>query len=251
MHFTLNDPTFPQYNMMEIASKVAMRAHGSANTVNRAKQGGTIKKDPDGMPTLQFAVGAKIVGIMFPERFNGQWCTGYHDGDRGSFPANYINLQTPPKEDVLMHAQSSLLAVAKWDFKPPKGDKDSGWLKISKGDKIENIGYTFVDQWCWSGKNQKSKWGIFPSAYVEHLRDSRPASKGGHSRYSSMTPSVPSTPVLVRGSTGLSNPGSMAARVGLPFGNPLGRHKSNRSNVSLETVRHSNRPNLDGLGIRS
>lgn len=121
---------------------------------------------------LKFASGARIVGITFPERFGGKWCMGYHDGERGAFPASEITLEMPAKEDVLMNPQSTLVATARWDFKP-KDTKDNGWLKFSRGDRISCIGYTFQDQWCWSGHTGKGKWGLFPAAFVENLQDGK------------------------------------------------------------------------------
>jgi hypothetical protein len=77
----------------------------------------------------------------------------------------------PAKEDVLMNSRSSLTAIAKWDFKP-RDAKDGGWLKFNKGDRLTCIGYTFFDEWCWSGQTSKGKWGLFPSSFVKELKDS-------------------------------------------------------------------------------
>ncbi|KAJ5040526.1 uncharacterized protein L3040_006180 [Drepanopeziza brunnea f. sp. 'multigermtubi'] len=170
IHFTTAQPTLPPYSMSEIAQKVATRPSGQATSNHHPKNERSSSRDPEGHPVLKFANGARIVGITFPERFGGKWCVGYHDGDRGAFPAGEIMLEMPAKEDVLMNPQSSLLAVARWDFKP-KDMKDGGWLRFSKGDRISCIGYTFQDQWCWSGQSSKGKWGLFPAAFVEGLQD--------------------------------------------------------------------------------
>lgn len=156
--------------MADIASKVATRPSAYAAVTHHPKNGRNKSRDPEGNPTLHFAAGARIVGITFPDRFAGQWCVGYHDGERGSFPASAITLQLPHREDVLMSARSTLVAYAKWDFKP-KDAKDGGWLKFSKGDKISAVGFTFQDQWCWSGQSSKGKWGLFPSAFVDRLQE--------------------------------------------------------------------------------
>ncbi|KAG9231692.1 hypothetical protein BJ875DRAFT_468735 [Amylocarpus encephaloides] len=171
LHFTMPDPHLPQHNMTEIASKVACRAKAHASNTHNPKPTGKNARDPDGHQSMHFAAGARIVGITFPDRFAGLWCTGYHDGERGTFPAEKIVLEMPVKEDVLMNSRSSLTAVAKWDFKP-KEAKEGNWLKFSKGDRINCIGYTFVDQWCWSGQTGKGKWGLFPSCFVKELKDS-------------------------------------------------------------------------------
>lgn len=153
--------------MFEIASKVASRPSAHATTTHHPKPTAKTFRDPDGQPTMHFAEGAKIVGITFPERFGGSWCIGYHDGECGSFPASTVSLLSPPRDEVKMNPQSSLQAVAKWDWKPK--DKDEGWLKFSKGERIFNVGYAWQDQWCWSGCTSKGKWGLFPSSFVEDL----------------------------------------------------------------------------------
>jgi len=171
IHFTIPEPASPsQYSMIEIAPKVATRPSAHAITTHHPKSTGRSARDPEGNPTLNFAAGARIVGITFPDRFHGQWCVGYHDGDRGSFPANTIVLEMPTNADRLMNAQSSLIAYSKWEFKP-KEAKDGGWLRFSKGERISNIGYAFQDHWCWSGQNSKGKWGLFPAAFVDNLQD--------------------------------------------------------------------------------
>ena len=103
-----------------------------------------------------------------------------------------------------MNAQSTLIAYAKWDFKP-KDAKEGGWLKFSKGDRISAVGYTFKDQWCWSGQTSKGKWGLFPASFVEDLQ--------------------------VEKSRLASSPGSVkSGGLGLRIGSiPLGRRKSSRS----------------------
>lgn len=170
IHFTTPIPKIPEFSMSEILQKVATRPSGHASVTHHPKSGSSSTRDPAGEPVLHFAIGARIVGITFPERFKGEWCSGYHDGERGSFPANTIILEQPPAEDYMMNPKSTLVATARWDFKP-KDAKDMRWLKFSKGDKITCIGYVFVDQWCWSGQDKKGRWGIFPRAFVENLVD--------------------------------------------------------------------------------
>jgi hypothetical protein len=170
IHFTTSIPKLPEFSMSEIHQKVATRPAAHASVTHHPKPGSSDSRDPDQLPVLHFAVGARIVGITFPDRFRGEWCSGYHDGEKGSFPANTILLEQPATEDYMMNAKSTLVATAKWDFKP-KDAKDSHWLKFSKGERIMCIGYSFQDQWCWSGQNSKGKWGIFPRAFVDNLVD--------------------------------------------------------------------------------
>lgn len=178
IHFTTSVPKFSEFSMTEIATKVATRPSAYAITTHHPKTIRNISRDPDGNQTLHFAAGARIVGITFPEHFGGQWCIGYHNGERGSFPASAIVLELPLREDVLMNAQSTLIAYAKWDFKP-KDAKDGGWLKFSKGEKISAVGFTFQDQWCWSGQTSKGKWGLFPAAFMENLQEAQAPRLGG------------------------------------------------------------------------
>ncbi|KAI9645287.1 hypothetical protein NHQ30_006022 [Ciborinia camelliae] len=167
IQFTVHEPKLSTYCMFEIASKVASRPSAHATITHHPKPTAKTFRDPDGQQTMHFADGAKIVGVTFPERFGGNWCIGYHDGERGSFPANTITLLPPSRDEVKMNPQSTLQAVSKWDWKPK--DKEEGWLKFSKGERIYNVGYAWQDQWCWSGCTAKGKWGLFPSSFVENL----------------------------------------------------------------------------------
>jgi len=190
IHCTVPEARTTQYTMAEIATKVSSRPTAYAIVSNHYKPGQAKSRDPDGNPILHFAAGARIVGVSFPEQFNGQWCMGYHDGDRGAFPASSITLDLPGREDVLMNAQSTLVAWAKWDFKP-KDVKEGGWISFKKGDKISCVGYSFQDQWCWSGQTTKGKWGLFPSAFVDELRvddgtSAAPVSRGLGARIASI-----------------------------------------------------------------
>jgi len=170
IHFTTSVLKVPEFSMSEIHQKVATRPSAHAYQTYHPKQNTSGSRSPTGEPVLHFAMGARIVGITFPERFKGEWCSGYHDGERGSFPASAITLEQPAPEEYMMNTKSTLVATAKWDFKP-KDAKDVHWLKFSKGERISCIGYSFVDHWCWSGQNSKGKWGIFPQAFVANLVD--------------------------------------------------------------------------------
>lgn len=156
-------PNLPVKDNAVLASLPTARAIAA----NRPKSSRFMSKDPDGKLTLQFAIGAHIVGIAFPVRFNGQWCSGYHDGEHAMFPYNTIQLNGPPKGDVVMDPKSPLVATARWDHKPK--DTSSGWLTFSRKEKITNIGFPFEDHWCYSGQNSKGKFGLFPATFVMNL----------------------------------------------------------------------------------
>ena len=170
LHFISPQPLVPEFAYAAIAQKVATRPSAQAVASNNPKNNRTDSRDPDGMPVLHFALGARIIGITFPDRFNGQWAIGYHDGLRGAFPTSTIAIDQPGRNEEVMNSNSNLVAFAKWDFKLKKS-KDDPWLKFSKGDTITHIGFKFQDQWCWTGKNAKGQWGLFPSAFVDSLHD--------------------------------------------------------------------------------
>jgi hypothetical protein len=177
---------------------------------NHPRNARSDSRDPDGNPVLHFAMGARIIGVSFPDRFNGIWCTGYHDGVRGAFPASTITLDLPGRDDEVMNTQSNLVAFAKWDFKL-KNAKESRWLKFSKGETITHIGYRFQDHWCWTGQNAKGQWGLFPNAFVDNLHD------GG----------------LFSMSPGSIKKGGLSSRIP-SF--PLGRHKSSNKHERKPSI---------------
>jgi hypothetical protein len=115
LHFTRRD--IQPNPLGDISAKIANLPTGRAIVTDRPKPGKNIPKDPEGRPILQFAIGAYIVGITFPERFNGQWCLSYHDDKHAMFPLNTIHLIAPSR-DVVMDSKSPLVATARWDHKP-------------------------------------------------------------------------------------------------------------------------------------
>ncbi|KAK7956951.1 uncharacterized protein PG986_006173 [Apiospora aurea] len=121
-------------------------------------------KPPDRNPVLEYAVGARIVGIEFPPRYEGKWAIGWHDGVRGAFESDTVKLEPPPRSEVRMQGTSNMQAVARWKFRQTGGE--GNWLKFNKGDVIENIGWAYTDHWCWSGTSSKH-WGIFPQTHID------------------------------------------------------------------------------------
>jgi hypothetical protein len=94
---------------------------------------GTDKED-----VLQFLAGARILHVEFPEKGDGKWCTGWHDGVFGAFPSKMIELEAPRTLDVGSLPKSARSAVTKWKYEP-KGSSSTPWLKFGKGDKITSI----------------------------------------------------------------------------------------------------------------
>ncbi|TIC98868.1 hypothetical protein CH35J_005544 [Colletotrichum higginsianum] len=120
----------------------------------------------DNTPAFELANGARISGIEFPEKYNGEWVMGWHEGNFGSAPLDVLKLEPPPKSEVRMDTTSNISAVARWRFAPRA--KDGGdWLRFDRGERITNISWAWQDHWCWSGTNAKGVWGIFPQTHVD------------------------------------------------------------------------------------
>ncbi|KAK5660294.1 hypothetical protein OQA88_12834 [Cercophora sp. LCS_1] len=135
---------------------------------------GMLRFSPDRAPVLQFAAGAKLVGLEFPEHYKGEWASGWGDNTKAVFPMEYIRLQPPEKNAVLkmqaMSATSGLTVVSKWKRNPKYEEKNGDgtqWLKFDRGEVITGVSYPDKGFWCWSGVNAKGKWGIFPKDWVE------------------------------------------------------------------------------------
>ena len=96
---------------------------------------------PDrGTEMLQFMTDARIVGVEFPERWGGKWCSGWHDGVFGAFPAKAVQLEAPRRKGLppADSMESRRSGVTKWKWEP-RGSSSSSWLSFDKGDKISNI----------------------------------------------------------------------------------------------------------------
>ncbi|KAJ9148906.1 Sh3 domain-containing protein [Pleurostoma richardsiae] len=159
-----NPPVASQ--MTHIAREISVHPTATAAETYRQTPIRGIRRPPDGHRVLQFAVGAKIVGIEFPPRYNGEWCTGWADNEWAVFPAETVRLEPPPKSQIRMQGASNMKAVARWKWSY-KGKDQGHWLKFDKGDTITGIGWTYSEHWCWSGTNSKGQWGIFPQSHIE------------------------------------------------------------------------------------
>ncbi|KAG5980477.1 hypothetical protein E4U55_003990 [Claviceps digitariae] len=147
-------------------SQISHRATGTAQEQSRKLFGQRLLYDRS--PALELCHGAKLVGIEWLEKFNGEWVFAWHDGIYASAPADIIKLDAPPPEDIRMVTSSLLRAKSRWKFHQKEKDKDQSlWLKFDKNEAITNISYADPDFWCWSGTNSKGKWGIFPKVFLE------------------------------------------------------------------------------------
>ncbi|KKY36569.1 putative sh3 domain containing protein [Diaporthe ampelina] len=154
---------------------------------------------PDGKSSeslVQFFEGSRIIGVEYPAKYGGKWCTGWHDGIWGYFPSKCIELEKPKpgRLDAPPLLQgiggSGVVAVSKWKWDPGAAAKE-GWLGFDKGEKLTNVGWPAdmgKEAWCWSGSTSKGKFGVFPKSHIDEssLRDDTsspaPGSGGGKSK---------------------------------------------------------------------
>ncbi|KAI3322152.1 hypothetical protein HD806DRAFT_139301 [Xylariaceae sp. AK1471] len=163
--------------MIGIAREIA-RLPAAITTDTRKMSHGTMRLPPDRQPVLHFAVGARVVGIEFPPKYDGRWAIGWHDGVRAAFETDAVQLEAPPKGEVRMQGTSSVQAVARWKWNQKGDDR---WLKFDKGDIIKNISWVYSDHWCWSGTNSKGASGVFPQSHLDpaSLRLNDPGNDAG------------------------------------------------------------------------
>ncbi|KAK2123265.1 hypothetical protein NOF04DRAFT_1407060 [Fusarium oxysporum II5] len=119
---------------------------------------------------LQFFSGAKIIGIEFPEKWDGKWCQGWHDGVFGTFPSKLISLDMPRHVKIASLPNTPRTGVARWKFEK---QRQPGWLALKKGDIVYNLAWEDPHAWFWSGSNAKREYGIFPRSHIliESIKD--------------------------------------------------------------------------------
>ncbi|KAI0598273.1 hypothetical protein F4775DRAFT_556058 [Biscogniauxia sp. FL1348] len=175
--YDLHFPHGPVASPLPDAAALAALPTGVA-TKPHVKRYGRELEDPDGGSggdVLKFAEGARIVGIEFPDRWKGRWCTGWHDGAWGSFPAKLVALEAPghlPAASAPGAAGGGSMMVTtrwRWEGKDPA----TGWLPFDKEETIFNVSWLNQDDWCWSGRRKDGRAGLFPRSHVkvETLRD--------------------------------------------------------------------------------
>ncbi|CAJ2512329.1 Uu.00g053440.m01.CDS01 [Anthostomella pinea] len=162
-NFDLHFPHPSVQSVMTGLSREIARLPTAVATETRKTQNGVMRTPPDRTPVLHFALGAKIVGIEFPLKYEGKWGIGWHDGLRAAFEVDAVQIDAPPKGEVKMQGTSNVQAVARWKWSQ-KGDEQ--WLKFDKGDVIKNIAWAYADHWCWSGTTAKG-WGVFPQSHLD------------------------------------------------------------------------------------
>ncbi|TGJ84481.1 hypothetical protein E0Z10_g4267 [Xylaria hypoxylon] len=162
-NFDLHFPHPPTESVMVGISREVSRLPAAVAMDTRKMSHGTIRLPPDRQPALHFGIGAKIVGIEFPPKYEGKWAIGWHDGVRAAFEVEAVQLEAPPKAEVRMQGTSSVQAVARWKLNQKGDDR---WLKFDKGEVIKNISWAYADHWCWSGTTSKG-CGVFPQSHLD------------------------------------------------------------------------------------
>ncbi|KAI0593852.1 hypothetical protein F4775DRAFT_607034 [Biscogniauxia sp. FL1348] len=162
-NFDLHFPHPPVQSVMTGISQEIARLPMAVATESRKNSNGIMRTPPDRTAVLHFAVGAKIVGVEFPAKYEGKWAIGWHDGVRAAFEVESVQIDAPPKGQVKMQGTSNVQAVARWKWNQKGDDR---WLKFDKGDIIKNIAWAYTDHWCWSGTTAKG-WGIFPQSHLD------------------------------------------------------------------------------------
>ncbi|KND88744.1 hypothetical protein TOPH_06580 [Tolypocladium ophioglossoides CBS 100239] len=161
LHFT-HPPT--AHPAQENGAEVAGHPTGVAKEQARRIYGQRLLYDRT--VALELAQGARITGIKWPPKYNGEWIFAWHDGVFASVPADVIKLNLPPAAEIKLGGTSHIRARSKWKFAPKDKEKEN-WLKFDKNELITNISWAHPEHWCWSGTNAKGKWGIFPQAFID------------------------------------------------------------------------------------
>lgn len=87
---------------------------------------------------LEFLAGAVITGVMFPEKWDGKWCLGRHDGQFGAFPTKMVEITPPQESEIPTGSGSGMSVTARWKW-PPSDASGGPWLQFAKGETISNV----------------------------------------------------------------------------------------------------------------
>lgn len=146
-HFDLIIPTAPAQPPgppADALSYIASLPSARANKDHIRRRNGKPQDRPDNVSeVLQFLANARILGVEYPDKWDGKWCQGWHDGVLGVFPSKIIQLETPENVQAVIKSvpRSLRSGVAKWEWDPKArvGTPSSHWLTFSKGSKISNL----------------------------------------------------------------------------------------------------------------
>lgn len=120
-------------NVARLATAIAIKDH-----YRRPGRGKLDKPPKYEADMLEFMEGARIVGIIFPEKWGGKYCLGRHDGDFGAFPAKAIELRPPQETEIPVGGENGMSVTTRWKWQPP-GTAGAPWLSFGKGEAITNV----------------------------------------------------------------------------------------------------------------
>ncbi|KAK6958423.1 hypothetical protein Daesc_001223 [Daldinia eschscholtzii] len=171
-----NDPSVEDYDLHFPDPPVASLLPDTATLAklpsaravkSHIKRYGRDLTDPDGSAdqVMKFMEGARIVGIEFPEKWKGKWCTGWHDGQWGSFPTKNVVLESPANRPGANTCTEGMFVTTRWKWEVK--DTSTGWLSFDKDETLSNVSWLNQDDWCWYGTKKNGKGGIFPRSYVK------------------------------------------------------------------------------------
>ncbi|KAI8962943.1 hypothetical protein F5Y11DRAFT_171190 [Daldinia sp. FL1419] len=171
-----NDPSvedydlhFPNPPVASLLPDTAVLAKlPSARAVkSHIKRYGRDLTDPDGNAdrVMKFMEGARIVGVEFPEKWKGKWCTGWHDGQWGSFPTKHVMLEAPANPPGANTCTDGMFVTTRWKWEVK--DTSIGWLSFDKDETLSNVSWLNQDDWCWYGTKKNGKGGLFPRSHIK------------------------------------------------------------------------------------
>ncbi|KAI1467736.1 uncharacterized protein F4812DRAFT_459837 [Daldinia caldariorum] len=176
-----NDPSVEDYDLHFPNPPVASLLPNTATLAklpsaravkSHIKRYGRDLTDPDGSSdqVLKFMEGARIVGLKFPEKWKGKWCTGWHDGRWGSFPTKHVVLESPANPPSANTCIEGMFVTTRWKWEVK--DHSTGWISFDKDETLSNVCWLNHDDWCWYGTKKNGKGGLFPRSYIrlESLR---------------------------------------------------------------------------------
>lgn len=133
VHFILPPKAHP---VQEARAEVASLPTGVTKEQARRIYGQRLLYDRT--EALELAQGARLSGIKWIPKHNGEWMMAWHDGIFASVPTDIVQLDGPPASEIKADGTSHVRARARWRFAPK--DKDKGdWLKFDKNEVITNI----------------------------------------------------------------------------------------------------------------
>ncbi|KAK4153824.1 hypothetical protein C8A00DRAFT_14998 [Chaetomidium leptoderma] len=148
-------------NVARLATAIAVKDH-----YRRPGRGKLDKPPKYEADMLEFMEGARIVGVIFPEKWGGKYCLGRHDGEFGAFPAKAIEIRPPQESEIPVGGENGMSVTTRWKWQPP-AVAGVPWLSFGKGEVLTNVQCLYADYWCWSGTNNKGKSGVFPQSYID------------------------------------------------------------------------------------